>query len=245
MIFKNIKNLILILALMLCLPTFAKPNYSYSTNTTKYDYSGTYINEEINVPVTKIGIPQEFFEEQKEETGLEIVWNSWHAKVRNKVLEAVRYLNYSKKHLVCKAYLVDKNKNVSDIIVCVLHEDNMYIENKNVYVKPNIVFYAYKNDENKFYKMQVHQEGLKASSSEFTKILAAAEYTPVGFYAITESNYYVKVARKIEELNGKSVLKFPKKSKRTKVVVTQGTTNIGYLKGDGKYHSRDFNDIER
>ena len=245
MILKNIKILILTLILMLCLPTFAKPNYSYSTNTIKYDYSGTYIDEEITTPISQIGLPQEFLEEQKEEAGLEVVWNSWHAKVRNKVLNSIRYLIYPEKHLTCKVYLVDKNKNISNIIVFILEEDNIYFENNRVYVKPNTDFYIYKNDENKFYKMRVYQEGIETKSTEFSKILASAEYTPVGFYAVIESGYYVKVARKIEELNGKSVLNFPKKSKRTKVVVSQGTTNIGYLSGGSRYYSKDFNDIER
>lgn len=245
MILKNIKILILTLVLMLCLPTFAKPNYSYSTQTTQYDYSGTYVDEGISTPISKIGLPQEFMEEQQEEAGLEIVWNSWHAKVRNKILEATRGKVFYKEHVTCKVYLVDKNKNISNIIVFTLLKENIYIENNNIYVKPNTDFYVYKNDENKFYKMRVYQEGFKVKSTEFTKILAAADYTPVGFYAVKDSNFYVDVARTIEGMSGKSFLKFPNKSKRTKVVVAQGSTNIGHLRGDGKFHSKEFNDIER
>ena len=239
------KIFLTLLVLFIGLSAYAKPNYSYTTSSTKYDYSGTYVDEEIDTPITQIGLPQEFFEEQVEESGLEIVWNSWHARVRNKVLNSIHYINYSDKYAICKVYLVDKNRNISNIVVFILYENNIYKEGKDGFIIPNKDFYIYKNDENKFYKMQVHENGMKIRPQNFTKILAAAEYTPVGFYAVPESSSYVKTARKIEEISGLSLLKFPKKSKRTKVVVTQGTTNIDYLKGDGKYLPKDFNDIER
>ena len=239
------KIILIILLLFTGLSASAKPNYSYATNTSNYDYSGEYIDQEITTPVYQIGLPQDFFEEQKEEAGLEIIWNSWHAKVRNNVLSATRYEIYAEKNLTYMAYIVDKNKTISNIIVIVLNENNIYAENKKSYLKPNTDFYIYKNVENKFYKMQIHQKGMRLVASNIPKILSAAQYTPVGFYAVPESSYYVKVARKIEALSEKTFLKFPNKSKRTKVVVTQGTTNIDWLIVGQRYKSTDFDDIER
>ena len=62
------KLLIIILVLAFGLSAYAKPNYSFSNKSEQSHYPGTYINEEIDVPTTKIGLPSDFYRNDHERT---------------------------------------------------------------------------------------------------------------------------------------------------------------------------------
>ena len=83
------KKIILILVVFLIsLSCYAKSSYSYNYSSGQ----GRYVNEKINVPVIKLGIPQEIFEEQ-EEAGLEISWNKWRANISNELASRMNQIS--------------------------------------------------------------------------------------------------------------------------------------------------------
>ena len=239
----------LLLLFCLSLPSFAKPNYSYSVEpvNTSTNYSGAYVNEEISVPVSKIGLPQEYMEPEvvQVEKGLEIVWNEWHAKVRNKVLSDVRGSSTPSKHLTFNLMTVDRNKNISDIIVIYVPETSLTRVRDVGYVTPDSDIYMYIYEKNTYYKIKVKDKFLEAKRKNIEKILSNSDIIETNFYTIPNFDYFAPLAQRIQNRQGDSYLAFPKGSKRSSMVVTQGTTDISWLKAGSKYMPEDFNDTER
>ena len=140
--------------LLFCLvsPCFAKPNYSYTVEPVSQTngYSGAYVDEEITVPISQIGLPQEYMEPEviQEEKGLEIVWNKWHANVWNKVLSDVRAVSTLAKHLTFNLMTVDRNKNISDIIVIFVPEASLTRVQNEGYLTPESNIYMYIHERN-------------------------------------------------------------------------------------------------
>ena len=68
-------------------------NQTSNTQATSNSNYGIYVDEEITTPLTQIGIPQELLTIQKDEDGLVVSWNQWHADVFNKITEKVFVYN--------------------------------------------------------------------------------------------------------------------------------------------------------
>ena len=266
MIFKNIKILILILILMLCLPTFAKPNYSYSTTTTKYDYSGTYINEEINVPVTKIGISQEIFEDQQE-AGLEISWNKWHANMFNELADRVynSWVNVAatvllgfpgeegpRNYISLLTARVNSDMTVENVMTFIIFKKDLEISPAQVLITRDTEIYMYNSLTDKYYRWFYFGDPLnlnvnRASEDEkiIKKLLSNGKFVEQEKKYVYESAYLKKIAKRVKNLSGKSFLKFPQNSKRKFVNIFFGITDINEIKTIREATEDMYDDIER
>lgn len=239
----------LLLLLSLSLPCFAKPNYSYSVEHINQSnaYSGAYIDEEINVPISKIGLPEEYMEPEvtQVEKGLEIVWNKWHANVRNKVLSDVRAADTPDNHLTFNLMTVDRNKNISNIIVIYVPETSLTRVQNEGFLTPESEIYMYIYEKNMYYKIKIKDKFLEANRKNLEKMLSNSDIIPTEFYSIPNFGYFVPLAQRVQKRQGDSYLSFPEGSKRVSVVVTQGTTDIDWIKAGTKYVPEDFNDTEK
>ena len=114
------KIILTLLILTIGSSAFAKPNYSYTFEPIQAPskYSGTYIDEEMNIPVSQIGLPEQYTQPQVEEKGLEIEWNEWHAKVRNYIVEH-KHDNIPSEYLLADAWITDRNSSVFFLIYTV------------------------------------------------------------------------------------------------------------------------------
>lgn len=235
------KLLLTLFVLIFGLAAYAKPNYSYTLSPAPSSaYSGTYVNEEITTPISQIGVSSSFFEQDEVEKGLEIAWNQWHANVRNKVLSTSRI---PKRSVVYLFYNVDKYKNISDIVI-VYAQEKCFIKGDTAYLKANSPFYAYVQGSHKYYKLTLPQQS-KTGTSSMTSALKNAQATEVSLYSIPDFTYFAQITTTLRKLNLDKVLTYPVGSKRSIVKVSQGITNIDWIKGKDKYKASEFNDIER
>ena len=76
------------------------------------------------------------------------------------------------------------------------------------------------------------------------QILKQAKYTETKIYSIVDFATFQENIYILRKQSNSSYLTFPKKSKRNTVKVSQGMTNINWLRG-GQHKSTDFNDIEK
>lgn len=224
---------------------FAQPNNTYTANNIPASaYSGTYVNEEITTPLTQIGIPEEYLAPQAEEEGLEIVWNQWHADVRNQLFKSIKNSDWPQGYSIWIIYTVDLNKNISNIMF--LYYPAQVILNKNNagYLKQNSDFYLYLYEPNKFYKLSLTNEPILLSSDRFEKIIQNSAQTQINYKQFPCWAAFLSLGKKVKSFSGNDCLAFPEKTKRTKVIVRQGLTDIDWLK-NGNYEADMFNDIEK
>ena len=100
-------------------------------------------------------------------------------------------------------------------------------------------------EKNTYYKIKVKDKFLEAKRKNIEKILSNSDIIETNFYTIPNFDYFAPLAQRIQNRQGDSYLAFPKGSKRSSMVVTQGTTDISWLKAGSKYMPEDFNDTER
>ena len=111
------KKIILILVVFLIsLSCYAKSSYSYNYS----NGQGRYVNEKIDVPVIKLGIPQEIFEEQ-EEAGLEISWNKWRANISNELANRMNQISLE----IVKDFMVNLLEQTAEVDVSNLPQNFM------------------------------------------------------------------------------------------------------------------------
>ena len=247
------KNLIITLLIITGFLVYSGPNYSYTMSETPASvYSGTYINESIKAPLTQIGIPDEYLEPQVEEQGLEIEWNEWHARVRNKIMNDMLHTNYISKSLYYFIYTVHKNGEISNIITAQFVEDDseFYKITINNHEKPRFDYeYAVsmKKESDNNYKTYIYNIGnYNLSTKDGVLIDALKQKRNKKNATLFDRPYATKqMAKQIEKAAKSPVLNFPAKSKRDKVVVYQTITidlDIPEVKTQNK--SSDVNDIE-
>ena len=128
-----------------CLPTLSE-----QTASSIPQGQGIYVDEEITAPITQIGIPEEYWEPQVEENGLEIAWNQWHANVRNQLFRSIKNRDWPQGYSIWIIYTVDLNKNISNIVFMYYPEQAILNKNNVGYLKQNTDFYLYLYDSNKF-----------------------------------------------------------------------------------------------
>ena len=234
--------------ILLTLPAFAKPNYSYTINQTpiqtQYNTQGVYVNEEITTPITQIGLPEEYTQPEIVEQGLEIVWNEWHANTRNQMLRNIKGSSLPKNFLIELLYTVDINKNISNIVAIYVPKNAILKINNTAYLDQNSVFYLYQYESNKFYKLSYLSDPIRIATDCIDKILNNSSKTQISFGQVPYWVTFPKLGERIKKFSGNKHLTFPIQTHRTSVVVKQGFTDIDYLKG-GDYKSTDFNDIEK
>ena len=248
------KFIILITTFFLCLSSYAKPNYSYSTNNTQVqnNYQGTYVNEEIDVPITQIGLPQSYTQPQVQEKGLEIVWNQWHAKIRNKLSQDISRTLTPQNYIITVMCTIDKNQNISDIIVAYFPRTALKIISGVAYLKNQTPFYVYRHTQGIYYKATVNSDELftlgklgKDEHEEVSKIMKNAYFHQISYNQIPYYKFFRQIATKVENRQGEAILKFPQASKRNSVAVTGGVTDILSIQTVIQYTSDMFNDLER
>lgn len=233
------------------LSVFARPNYSYSTNPTQSNY-GTYVNEEIQVPITQIGLPQNYTQPEVQEKGLEIVWNQWHARIRNKLSQDISRTLTPQNYIITVMCTIDKNQNISDIIVTYFPLSALKIISGVAYLKNQTPFYVYRHTQEIYYKATVNSDELftlgklgNNEHEELSKILKHASFQRVSYNTPPYYDFFKQVATKVENRQGQAVLKFPQSSKRDSVAVTSGVTDILSIQTVIQYTSDMFNDMER
>lgn len=222
-----------------CLPTLSE-----QTASSIPQGQGIYVDEEITAPITQIGIPEEYWEPQVEENGLEIAWNQWHANVRNQLFRSIKNRDWPQGYSIWIIYTVDLNKNISNIVFMYYPEQAILNKNNVGYLKQNTDFYLYLYDSNKFYKLSLTNEPILLSSDEFDKILQNSVQTQINFKQFPYWAAFLSLGQKIKGFSGNECLTFPEKTKRTTVIVRQGLTDIDWLKS-GNYEAAMFNDIEK
>lgn len=263
------------LLLISCLPCFAKPNYSYTIEPIQQPskYSGTYIDEEMDIPISQIGLPEQYTQPQVEEKGLEIEWNEWHAKVRNYVVEN-KYKNIPAEYLLSENWISDRNAavffliytvhktgKISDVILLSFHKT--YLDEKHIpykittakdgknRFKPEFDVCMKKSGEKSFknYTYVLNQDKVLASKTILDTFKSANFVEQASWLdsVWVTNNMARRVTKNIESFSGQNILKFPEKSKRDKVVVTQGFSYIKNLEGFtiDEYDASDFNDVEK
>lgn len=250
--FKILLSIIFILSISLTVS--AKPNYSYSMDPiqTPSVYQGTYVNEEITTPISQVGIPEQYTQPQLEEQWLEIVWNKWHAKVRNKFTSDISASNTPDNYILATICKIDLNKNISNIMIIYFPEKSLNIVSGTAYVKKGEDFYLYNHNSDKFFIMNIDKNVSctigaehKNEKEEIQKILATAKYREEIFYKIPYFTFFETSASKIQKRQGQSFLKFPEGSKRASVVVACALTDLDTVATVTEYTAGMFNDIER
>lgn len=267
--------IVTILLLALGLPTFAKPNYSYTIEPaqTQSNYQGTYVDEELDVPISQIGLPQQYMQSQAEEKGLEVEWNQWHANVRNYVNKN-RYNNVPTEYRFAEAWISDRNSSaffliytvhktgeITDIIL--MRFSKTYLDEKHLpykittakngvnRFKPEFDVCMKKQGDSSFkiYTYTLNQDTILKSKTIVETIRNATFVKEASWLeSIWVTNTMAKrIVKNIKSFSGQSVLNFPEKSKRDKVVVTQGFSYIKDLENFTihNYEASDFNDIEK
>ena len=271
------KLFLILLILIFGLPCFAKPNYSYTiepVSQTPDTFFGTYVDEESeSAPVTQIGLPEQYTKPQVEEKGLEIEWNEWHARVRNYVNDNI-YKNIPIEYTSAEAWRSDRNSSaffmvytvhktgeITDIIL--MRFSRTYLNEKytpykittvkdgKIRFKPEFDVCMEKMGENGFknFTYAINQDTILSSktildtfkNSTFVKQASWLE-------SVWVTNTMAKrTVKNIERFSYKPFLKFPEKSKRDKVVVTQGFSYIENLENFSidEYDASNFNDIEK
>ena len=218
--------------------TITKPVTTTTKKTTKTGLSAKSV------------LPSSYYVEQEDISGLEINWNQWHADVRNAISKFLCWRIYPFKKfnrplngILDFIYKIDANQNISDIVL-VSFPRNMIIRNgQYVYYKANSDFYMYVYQTDKFYKLQL-QEDLKHDVYNLTETINLSTITPIEAPKVPYYLLYKPFAERLQAFSGNKVLIFPKKTKRTFMVISQGFTNIEWLVSSS-YLAKFFNDIER
>lgn len=264
------KKIILILVVFLIsLSCYAKSSYSYNYSSGQ----GRYVNEKIDVPVIKLGIPQEIFEEQ-EEAGLEISWNKWRANISNELanrmnqisLEIVKDFmvnlleqtaevdvsNLPQNFMCLITAKVNFDRTVENIIVLLIPRDSFVMQSNRVYATKNSKIYMYNAETKKYYRwlyqgnpINFNVDNGNGDEKVIKKLLSNGEMQEINYGEVLFPNYIKQVANKVAGLNGKNILNFPAKSKRRYVNIFFGTTDIAEIYTIKKATENMFNDIER
>lgn len=271
---KKIKNFITILLILIFTsPTFAEPYNSYSTKKPRYDYSGVYVNEEISVPITKIGIPREIFENQ-EEVGLEISWNKWRANVFNdlayriqnisielaeKLITSILELdnnndiyNFPHNFMCLATAKINSDRTVENVITMIIPKESFDIQPYHVYASKNSKIYMYNSEARKYYRWFYQGEPIdfnidngNGDEKVIKKLLSNGKIYELSREDVLFPTYLEKVASKIKGLSGRSIIEFPAQSKRKYVNIYFGTTDIIEIHTIRKATEDMYNDIER
>ncbi len=248
------KIILTLLISSISLTSYAKPNYSYTIEPiqTQNNYQGTYINEEVDVPITQIGIPQQYTQPQTEEKGLEIVWNKWHANVRNKFSNDISDTNIPKNYIIATMCTIDTNRKISDIIITYFPESSILAISRTANIKNNVPFYVYMHSSNKYFKATIKSTTPftigaqnKNEQQEMSQILSNATLKEEAFYKIPYFKFYEELAERMNKRQGQPFLEFPESTRRTSVTVTSAVTDLSTIATVRRYTADMFNDTER
>lgn len=150
----NKKITVLFIIMILFLPVLAKFRcLNFAVMAVESSPEEVYVNETITTPVSEIGIPEEYIKPQIEEAGLEIVWNQWHADVRNEISKHIKKEKFPYlKHNINFVYTIDRNRNISDIVLLYVPEKALILDRKT-YLAGGCEIYMYVRKTGKYYKL--------------------------------------------------------------------------------------------
>ncbi len=261
-----------ILLLILGLPTFAKPNYSYSTEPIQIqnNYQGIYVNEEVDVPITQIGIPQELLQTQIEEKGLEISWNSWRANVFNVLADKVNTYNIiggiagvilgidpinrnlPDDFVFYITATVNSDKQISNIIALLVKKEGIEFKDSQAFITKNCSISMYSYNDDKYYTLRymgepfdLNKDSKADDSSEIIAILSNCKLIDLNNYTDSTRKYLKKQSEKLNKLSGETFWEFPKNSKRKSTNIYFGITDIYNIGSVDKATENMYSDIER
>ena len=290
------KIFLTLLIFSLGLSAFAKPNYSYTvhqtptpiqTNNSVYNYDympqtnqtsntqatsnsnyGIYVDEEITTPLTQIGIPQELLTIQKDEDGLDISWNQWHADVFNKITEKVFAYNIwgevvgafvgediiNKHPTNCIFYIsatVNSERDISNIIVVIVKGNGMEFKNSKALITKNTSITMYSNNNGKYYSLSytgepinINAKGLDTEGA-IRKILTNSKLVELSNDNDFDMKYSKKTCENLKTLSGKSFLKFPTNSKRKTQNIYYAISDLDNINKIQEATADMFDDVEK
>ena len=198
-------------------------------------------------------LPSSYYVEQEDESGLEVSWNKWHANVRNTGARVISWRIYPIQMysmpldgILNFIYKVDSNKNITDVVLLSHPTPTIKIEQKGIYYSANMDFYMYIHKTDKFYKLQLPENSAVNvyNHKALREMLDTATITPIEAKQVPYYLLYKPFAERVQDFSSNKSLTFPKKTKRTFMIVETGITSIDSIKTGGLL-SKFFNDIER
>ena len=236
----------------------------YSQNS----YTGRYVNENISIPIFRIGTPTnrdllpnieensiEYISPQTIEKNLAIPWNKWHANVCNNISKDIQNGATPNNYIVMAMFDVDRNQKLSNIIITYFPETSLNMTNLTATIKKDQEFYVYNKNRNKHYKATLPYENYTIGANgtteeaEMTKILTNSifkEYKNLKIYQQNIPCYQIleQMANRIYNRQGQQYLIFPAGSKRDSVKVAGGVTDIITIFSVLQYTADMFQDLE-
>lgn len=267
------KIILILLMFIICLPTFAKPNYSYTINQTQIqtpiEYQGAYVNEEITTPITQIGIPQELITVQEEEKELEISWNQWRADVFNNLSNKIDKYNlwgditsaiigddFINRHPENCVFMISATVSsegyINNIITLIIKEKGMQFKNSQALVTKNTSITMYSYNDDMFYSLYYLGEPININEQktvddgEWTRmILSNCRLVNLNNYTNFDRKYSKKKCEQLKKLSGEAFLAFPVNSKRKYTNIYHGMTDIEKIITVKKATADMYNDVEK
>ncbi len=225
---------------------FAQPNYTYTLMQNGNNNSKeTYVNNNITTPITQIGITEDVYVQNGEEKGLEVEWNAWHANVRNIIFNEITKLRFPKNYFLYYVFPLYDNQSISDVVLIYIPESSVRKEGMHIYFKQNSDFYMYVYSSNKYFKLRLANSITQIGKYTILDSVNKAERKQINSMQVPYSSVYQPIAKKIYSQSNSGYLKFPAKSKRTRVIISDGITDIKQFLSADDYTDSDFDDIER
>ncbi len=230
----------------------------YCTNAALAEVIIEHKNKDTFTPKEYVLTLEQLLTQQEDETeeveeDLAIVWNQWHADVRNAMDKVVssrisRFFTVSGYNFWCEYYFyVDKNNKISDIVVLYIYKTAVNIP-KNT-VRKDKCAYAYYYSTNKFYKLRALSDNITFGTNKDKYLLSKIKnfkVTTVNEEYVPEPNAMKTAARAIKSFNSSRILTYPAGSKRTKVKVHYATLPYSWKwRAVSKFEARHFDDVEK
>lgn len=189
----------------------------------------------------------------EEEEELNIDWNKWHADVRNKVSHSWHIIiesHYFDYLLEFSAY-VDANKNISDIAVVYVPWGSVDLSNATIRFNEDAYIYYY--SKNKFYKLTAVSYTIwLGKDGRVLNQMNKFKVSDIDEKDVPNNDFIKHYAQAVNDLNGDSVLTYPKGTKRTKVKVQMScfpmrwaSFSNNWYGHTGDFNPTHFNDIEK
>lgn len=202
-------------------------------------------------PTLNAQISKDFgFIEDVEETGLEVVWNEWHANVRN-FIHRNGYPDFYRCNVVMYSLVVNKNNRISDVVVywfpvssLTIIQDKKTKEYISIKVKKDAPFYMYWDNKGTYLKAKPLFALDVGNEKELPYLIENSRISVVKKQYVPFSDDFKLLADKLNNCGGHKILNFPYNSKREKVSVIAGIQDLA-IEGKTEFSSNDFNDIER
>lgn len=201
-------------------------------------------------------------EKEDESEELKILWNQWHADVRNKVFNNLNGgpngdILFFERALMNMYFYVDKYGLISDIIFLYIPQGSVNIKTANILKGKSIYLYLFEEDKHYMLTALTDDVNVGSGSSATLKNLTKLEVTQLKEKEVPLKQWKWHASSdpwSILAMRGDKVLTFPKGTQRTKVKVGMGQYSPTFsisasLHSDvwgtvKEYKADDFDDVE-